>query len=419
MLANQGVPAVKQSTVAIVLTSFLSALSPLAVHAGDDGNARRKTLLMHYMPWYQTPDVQGYWGGHWTGWRKQHDPTQADERGLPDVWSEYRPLIGPYDSADPDVVECHLLQMKLAGVDGVIVDWYGIADTADYPANQRGSLELFDACGETGMSFAACYEDRTIQHMENTGVLQAGDAQAHLTETVAWLDEHWFGDERYVKVDGRPLLLNFGPIHVKDASVWDSALGAVSPRPAFFALHHLWKGIGADGGYTWVHANAWETPDAAQIRQRLDATYGRVSDDPSQTIVSALPGFDDVYDKSYQYVPHLGGETMETSLGVCMDGPWNIVQLVTWNDYGEGTVIEPTYEFGYRFLEIIQQARRNELGSSFAFTPGDLRLPARLLAARRAKAADERTLDGIAAMLSDGECRRAERALDGLVGATP
>jgi hypothetical protein len=381
--------------------------------AGDarEAEAPRKTLLMHYMPWYQTPEVQGYWGGHWAGWKQEHDPAQADERGLPDIRSEFRPLIGTYDSADPDVIECHLLQMKLAGVDGVIVDWYGIADTADYPANQRGSVALFDACGDLGMSFAVCYEDRTIQHMENTGVLDPGAVQAHLTETIEWLDTNWFGDERYVQINGRPLLLNFGPIHIEDPTVWDIALGSVSPRPSFFALHHLWEGVNADGGYTWVHSYAWETPDPARIRRVLDRTYRRVSDDPSKTIVSAVPGFDDIYENSHPYVPHLGGMSMEVSLGVCMDGPWEIVQLVTWNDYGEGTMIEPTYEFGYRFLEIIQDARREEAGGSFEYNSDDLRLPAMLLEARRSGDVSRAEGDAVRRLILNGETDAAHRAL--------
>ncbi len=32
------------------------------------------------------------------------------------------------------------------------------------------------------------------------------------------------------------------------------------------------------------------------------------------------------------------------------------IQLITWNDFGEGTMIEPTQEFGYSFLTSIQTA---------------------------------------------------------------
>jgi hypothetical protein len=33
----------------------------------------------------------------------------------------------------------------------------------------------------------------------------------------------------------------------------------------------------------------------------------------------------------------------------------NIIQFATWNDYGEGTIIEPTQEYGYSFLTLMQQ----------------------------------------------------------------
>jgi hypothetical protein len=411
-------------SVAVVSALALSGPASAEDAPGNAGvtKAAGKTLLMHYMPWYQSADVRGSWGGHWTGWRKQHDPEQLDERGLPDIWSEFRPLIGTYDSTDADVLECQLLQMKIAGIDGVIVDWYGIGEAADYPANQAGSVALFDACGDVDMSFAVCYEDRTIQHMENIGVLGAGEAPAHLEATIRWLDEHWFSDDRYVTIGGRPLLLNFGPIRVKDASVWDAALGSVEPRPAFFALHHLWKDAGADGGYTWVHQDAWRgTTDGAEIRERLDRTYRRVSDDPARTIVSALPGFDDVYDNSHPYVPHLGGETMRASLDACLAGPWEIVQLVTWNDYGEGTMIEPTYEFGYLFLEIIQRARISERGDAFPYTPEDLRLAADLLEARRSGAVGDGAGDRVRRLILDGDTDGARRVLSSFApeGATP
>jgi hypothetical protein len=36
----------------------------------------------------------------------------------------------------------------------------------------------------------------------------------------------------------------------------------------------------------------------------------------------------------------------------------DVVQLATWNDYGEGTMIEPTVQNGYRALETLQDLRR-------------------------------------------------------------
>jgi hypothetical protein len=87
------------------------------------------------------------------------------------------------------------------------------------------------------------------------------------------------------------------------------------------------------------------------------------------------------------------------------------VQLVTWNDYGEGTVIEPTHEDGYAALEAVQDARRKELGDAFTFTAEDLRLPARLYALRKAEKAEKSEVNRISELLSAGQCREAENLL--------
>ncbi|MAY75765.1 MAG: hypothetical protein CMJ31_13825 [Phycisphaerae bacterium] len=393
----------------------LLALSGTPLAAAEGSDTEPKLLLMHYMPWYQTPEVSGNWGGHWTGWEKQHDPTKTNDEGLPDIWSNFHPLIGVYDSSDPDVIECHLLQMKLAGIDGVIVDWYGITDLHDYGLNHEATKVIFDEIDDVGMKFATCFEDRTIEQLVEKGRVEPDGVTERLRETFAWMDEHWFNDPRHVRVDDRPLLLDFGPIYVKDAEPWNDALGSISPRPMFFALHHLWKGIGADGGFTWVHQDVWKNdPTEDEIARRLQGVFTHTSDDPDRVIVSALPGFRDVYAHHYPTVEHRDGATLRETLGAAMRSGSPIVQLVTWNDYGEGTVIEPTHEFGYLFLEIIQEARRREIGESFTFTADDLRLPARLLELRRRGDLDDERLDRVARLLSRDDCRAASEAIEAM-----
>jgi hypothetical protein len=59
--------------------------------------------------------------------------------GGPKPASHYRPLLGLYDSNDPDVLRCHVLLMKLAGIDGVLIDWYGTEDYLDYGVIHRNT----------------------------------------------------------------------------------------------------------------------------------------------------------------------------------------------------------------------------------------------------------------------------------------
>jgi len=368
------------------------------------------------MPWYQTPARRGAWGSHWTGPDASHHPDQLGADGLPDIWSHYHPLIGPYDSTDPDVLECHLLQMKLAGIDGVIADWYGIGATADYPLTHDATRALFAATVRCGMKFAVCYEDRSVKLMVEWNHLRPDEVTNHLAGTFQWMQREWFGSPSYLRVHGSPLVLNFGPVYLQQPEVWRAAMAALPEQPALFGLHHLWRLAGADGGFTWVHPDPWEgAPPPQQILNRIGEVFTYFSSNVDEVIVSAFPGFNDVYaHENHHEIDHRDGQTLRETLSVAMAGPWPLIQLVTWNDYGEGTMIEPTHEFGYTFLEIIQQARRSEQGAAFAPGAEDLRLPARLYALRRkgVVAADE--LDRIATLLGRGDLPAARRLLDQL-----
>ena len=400
----------------------LAAAATLAT-AGSAAIAEEpKTFLMHYMPWYETPEVSGKWGAHWTGWDRQHNPEQTDKYGMPDIYSHYHPLIGLYDSSDAHVVEAQLQQMKLAGVDGVVPDWYGTIDHHDYAPIHEATKVLFEQAGKVGLTFAVCYEDRTIQELVKADKATDADLAAPIAESFQWVEANWFSAPHYQRYMGRPLVLNFGPIYVKDAEAWRSAFDTLDQRPAFFALHHLWQDIDADGGFTWAHNREFTgTPTAAEMVDRLANVFRYPSSNPDQVITSALPGFHDIYTTTYHYIPHRGNETLRWHLDAAMKVESPIVQLVTWNDYGEGTMIEPTHEFGYLFLETIQDTRRAEaeaLGRAFPFTHDDLRLPARLLRARQAGTHAAPTLDRIAAMLNraktEADTRAARRALDTL-----
>src|SRR5580700_6388963 len=91
-----------------------------------------KLLLAHYMGWYTAKPFSKSWGWHWT--MGHYDP-DIEKEGRRPAASHYYPLIGLYDSSDPDVLDCQCLLMKLSGIDGVIIDWYGTDDYLDYAVN--------------------------------------------------------------------------------------------------------------------------------------------------------------------------------------------------------------------------------------------------------------------------------------------
>ena len=130
--------------------------------------------------------------------------------------------------------------------------------------------------------------------------------------------------------------------------------------------------------------------------------------------MSAFPGFNDRYENGYPDIDFRNGDTLRETLGACMKGPWPVVQLVTWNDFGEGTMIEPCHEFGYSLLEIVQEFRRNEREKQFVVTAADLRLPEKLFRLRKSGTSRVKLLDEVAELIASGETNAARHLLQRL-----
>ena len=331
-------------------------------------------ILAHYMPWFMAKPFSPSWGWHWT--MNAFDP-EGRKDGRPTLASHYHPMIGPYDSGDPDVLEYHTLLMKLAGIDGVVIDWYGTFDFLDYAVNQRNSTLFAEQAAKTGLEFTICYEDQTISGLVKAGRLEAGKRVEHARREIGWLRENWFGRPSYLKINGQPLLLSFGQDGLSELE-WAEVTGS---RPVTFVyLSEHRRRRGAAGAFDWP------SPRVGMVAQ--DEFFKRAGQWPVGMAV-AFPRFHDIYEQakvhpSWGRIDDDSGKTFAITLEKALRSGLPLVQISTWNDWGEGTMIEPSTEFGYRDLEVIQRLRRQIIEPGFMSEPEDLRLPHRLYKLRKA-----------------------------------
>jgi len=363
-------------------------------------------FLAHYMPWYESKEVSGNWGWHWTMNHFNPDKKVGDRQ---EAASQFRPLMGLYDSGDPAALECHCLLMKLSGIGGVLVDWYGIGDLYDYPIVHRNTQRLIDAAKKAGLTYAMVYEDQTVPNLIREKKVPADKAIDHGKETMRWLDDHWFRDPGYQRIDGKPVLLVFGPQYYKDGD-WPGLFATLKNPPAFFTL--LGKRDSAFGAYGWPEPQVGDAKSWTQ----LEGYYERAKGWPA-SIPGAWPRFVDIYAEagnhpSWGTIKDQNGETYRKTLDMAIKSHAPYVQLVTWNDWGEGTQIEPSVEFGYRDLEATQAARRKLDGAVFKFPSADLRLPLRLYKLRKRPGTDAKKLDEISALIVKGDLKAARNRLD-------
>ena len=365
-----------------------------------------KLVLAHYMPWFESKEFSGKWGWHWT--MNQFDPDKIQENGHPEIAAHYHPLVGLYDSNDPHALECHLQQMKLAGIDGVIIDWYGVKDANDYAMLHRNTVHLIEHLRKAKMKYAICYEDQTLKHMVNQQTIREEDAISVGKETFAWMDANWFGDPLYVTIEGKPLLAVFGPQYF-DKEQWVELRNGLKHQPMILGLPHVQEKYGLDGVFGWAPAWGGKTIEFETWNGYLDRLYSRPNSELDVAI--AFPGFVDIYDvadvqATHGSIDHNGGKTLQHTFERALSSKSTIVQIATWNDYGEGTIIEPTHEHGYRDLEYLQTA----IDLDSVYTAADLRLPGQLYFARKKLMSDTKRqaiLNQVSALLLEGKCNEA------------
>jgi hypothetical protein len=313
-------------------------------------------VYVQIMPWFQTPETLGAnnWGWHWT--MNNSNPNTIEPNGERQIASYYYPLIGPYDSSDPYVIEYQMLLMKLSGISGTIVDWYGTqGSNGDEQSLLSTSNKIVSATQTYGLQVGVSLEDRFAT------------STSEITANINYFEQNYATQSNYIKVGSskNPLMLLFGPITYQQPSEWATILSGVSQVPAIVPLQYQASQVGvppAVGESAWVYQDKG-TSDDLTVQQNFLANEAPKF---SNSIGDAYVGYNDYYaaggDPSAAagfVIPesNSNGQTLTETLDQDQTYSKNIsaIQIATWNDYGEGTMIEPTVQNGFTSLEEIQQ----------------------------------------------------------------
>lgn len=334
-----------------------------------------KKVYVHYMPWFQSAEYDGFWGQHWT--MTNQDPHLLDENGQRQIASYYYPLIGPYSSKDPDLHEYHFLMMKLAGIDGVIFDWYGSQSLYDYGMIKDATESFIWTMEDLGLDFSIMYEDRVAVQGASQGLFPTAIEAAQ--SDLQYINDHYFSSPRYLNHNDNPLLFVFGPHHLTSSSQWDQVFEILEPadKPDFLTLWAAQNlvGLNATGEFLWI------APDHLAAHEYY---YSHYPEHNEITVGSVYPGFESFYaDGGWSdgindwTLNHENGDTFVETLNYTHHEMADLIQIATWNDFGEGTMIEPTEEFGFMYLQLLQQYTGVE------HTPEDLQVVLELYRTRK------------------------------------
>ncbi len=335
--------------------------APLAAAAQPDGPdlaglVRRRAALDYrptprrvmafYYPWYGTPDGPGGKGKapHWG---------RIDPKAKAISASTHYPAIGAYDSHDPALVARHCRWAAEAGIDTLILSWWGFRHYTDGPVPL-----ILDACRTHGLSATLYYE--TCPNPK-TPEATARDLARAL--------ERYAGHPAYLKVAGKPVVFVYGravgqlglegwlrtAVLLNDRVEPDAAL--VGDGFSDAAAHVF------DGLHTYNTAGQIRQKPPDAVREWAEGTYphwvGLADAARRISTLTVIPGYDDTKIREPGLaVPRHGGRSYRVQWEEAIRADPHWVLITSFNEWHEGSEIEPSAEFGRQYLDATAEFAR-------------------------------------------------------------
>ncbi|MFK7802622.1 MAG: endo-1,3-alpha-glucanase family glycosylhydrolase [Anaerolineae bacterium] len=251
----------------------------------------------------------------------------------------------PYFSTDAGVMTRHVQQAKGAGIDGFVQSWYGPNPSQQTEPN---FAQLLNIASANGFTAAVTFEPVNPFLPDNASRIAA------LQTLLATHAQH----PAYLRVDGRPVIYFWATWALTPAD-WRSIRDAADPGGSA-----IWIAEGGNTDYLAVFDGmhmynvAWSAaPGEVNVGiggriRAASATYGGYK----YWSAVAMPGFDN---------SRLGGETtvrgrgdgsfLRNSFNGAVRSNPDIIVITSFNEWPEGSHIEPSTEFGDFYLNLTRE----------------------------------------------------------------
>ncbi len=250
-------------------------------------------------------------------------------------FGDHRHMQVGYNSQRPEQIRRQIEDMISRGIDGVILDWYGPADFT----NVTALGVMAEAEKHSGFTFAIMVDKGAVTLSRCAG---CSDQQS-LVHLVQYVEQTFAPSPAYARVNGRPLIAEF-EIDLHYRVDWDAVAAAAASNPMFiFQNGPGFTHVRSNGGYAWVRASdpTYGMNYLKKFYEAADAAAGEYA------IGGVYKGFNDTlasWSLNRVMKQQCGQTWLETfaKINSYYNGghPLDAIQLVTWNDYEEGTELE-------------------------------------------------------------------------------
>lgn len=302
----------------------------------------QKEVLVFYYGWYGTKARTGQ-NIHWLN----PDPARQHIADSPDY-----PVGGPYDSLDPAVIARQMVQIKAAGITGLIVSWWGQTDRT----NDQLRLML-DAAGAQGLKVTAYIEQ----------VSSAGGVAAD----TLYLHQKYMRHPAWLRRDNKPVIMYFDRLmQTIGLDGWHEAHKLIEKDAPdamrFIGTANTLKEIAArKSSFDGLHIYSQQFEGAefrlipALWRARYYREWVRAQQGTRVTTATILPGYDDrrLPDRKGKrpVIEREDGESFRRLWKAAIKAKPDWILIVSFNEWHEASQIEPSTAFGTRELDTCRE----------------------------------------------------------------
>lgn len=250
-----------------------------------------------------------------------------------------------YVSRDRGAMGRHIDQAKAAGIDAFLVAWYG-------PGGDN----------QTEPNLAALLEEAAARNFKIGILFETDSPFMGGTDAITGALRHALGvhanHPAYLRVDGRPVIFFWRPT-IYGVDTWRAIRNQVDP-----GYGSTWISEGVNTAYLSVfdghhlYSNTWNPPsDLGAINQKFARWVAQARQDFGSYkywVATVMPGYNDVrvrpgngFAKDRE-----GGAYYERSWQAAIGSQPNWIIITSFNEWPEGTYIEPSAAFGDQYLQL-------------------------------------------------------------------
>jgi PKD repeat protein len=242
-----------------------------------------------------------------------------------------------YTSSDPAKISAQISDMRSRGIQGAVIPWYG---PDSYDATM--AINFIKAAESSGnFDFSVRLEGGALYaYAQQNGC----DVTTQLISELNHIAQTFYGSSAYTRVNGRPVVHLFGvESYYFD---WNKVRSEITGNPVFIVRNHgAFSDTNADAGFSWVQIDPANPND--EMLTYLDGFYVAAQPSTKQAYGSIYKGFNDTLAawSANRIINQKCGLTWldtvaEAGKYYSSSHQLSAIQIVTWNDYEEGTEIE-------------------------------------------------------------------------------